>query len=53
MKNKIVDCCDSIKNKKKCKKRKNWKIFTLPRRFPREKCLKGVRGFTMRFMCSF
>tara|TARA_B100000900_G_scaffold362727_1_gene336235 strand:+ start:34 stop:729 length:696 start_codon:yes stop_codon:yes gene_type:complete len=52
MKNKIVDCCDSIKNKKKCKRRKDGKIFTLPRRFPREKCLKGVRGFTMRSSCA-
>ena len=32
---------------------KNKKIFSLPRKFPRAKCLKSpIKGFTMRASCA-
>ena len=51
---KIKDCCDkTLKNKKGlCVRKKDNKTFKLPRRFAREKCLKGVRGFTMKSSCA-
>ena len=45
------NCCKSEKKAKKCK-RKDGKIFQLPRRFTKKKCLKKVRGFTMRSSCA-
>lgn len=47
-----MSCCVSRKKAKKCK-RKDGKIFSLPRRFSRKRCLtKKVRGFTMRSSCA-
>ena len=45
------DCCKSRKKEKKCK-RKDGKIFTLPRRFTKKRCMKKNKGFTMRASCS-
>ena len=42
------DCC---KSGRRCK-RKDGKIFTLPRRFTKKRCLKKIRGFTMRASCA-
>ncbi len=47
-----MNCCVSGKKAKKCK-RKDGKVFSLPRRFSRKKCLtQKVRGFTMRSSCA-
>tara|TARA_Y100000389_G_scaffold202990_1_gene250015 strand:- start:5802 stop:6308 length:507 start_codon:yes stop_codon:yes gene_type:complete len=48
------DCC-KVTNKltKKCLRIKDKKIFDLPRRFSRSKCIKSkVKGFTMRASCA-
>ena len=44
------DCCKSEKSRRHCK-RKDGKIFTLPRRFTKKRCGK-IRGFTMRASCA-
>ena len=52
MKIKIENCCRITKNTSSCK-RKDGKIFNLPRRFSKKKCINGpVRGFTMSSSCA-
>ncbi len=46
------DCCNHKKTAKKCRRKKDNKTFKLPRRFSKKKCLKGVKGFTMRSSCA-
>ena len=47
------DCCKVNKYTKKCIRIKDKKIFMLPRKFSRKKCLNSnIRGFTMRASCS-
>ena len=49
-----MSCCSSRrrKTKKRCL-RKDGRVFKLPRRFTREKCIKGpVRGFSMKSSCA-
>ena len=45
------DCCKTGKKAKKCKN-KDGKVFNLPRRFTKKRCLKKIKGFTMRASCS-
>jgi hypothetical protein len=46
------NCCDIGTRKKKCV-RKDGKVFNLPRRFTRKKCLTmKVRGFSMKSSCA-
>ena len=47
-----MNCCNHTNKSKKCKRKNDGKIFSLPRRFTKKKCLKGVRGFTMRSSCA-
>ena len=48
----IVDCCKSDEKSKKCK-RKDGKVFKLPRRFSKKKCIKGpIKGFSMKSSCA-
>tara|TARA_B100000963_G_C22632257_1_gene675567 strand:- start:2120 stop:2680 length:561 start_codon:yes stop_codon:yes gene_type:complete len=49
-----MDCCNYNNNKtKKCIRKKDKKIFNLPRRFTKKRCLNGpIRGFTMRSSCA-
>lgn len=50
--NKYISCCKHNKSNKKCK-RKDGKIFELPRKFSRKKCINGkVKGFSMKSSCS-
>ena len=45
-------CCNADNKTKKCKRR-DGKVFDLPRRFSKDKCIKGpVKGFTMRSSCA-
>ena len=45
-------CCAAVANTKTCK-RKDGKLFKLPRRFSKKTCLtKKVRGFTMKSSCA-
>lgn len=50
----ISSCCKHSKTAKKCIRKKDGKIFSLPRRFSRKRCLtkKKIRGFTMRASCA-
>lgn len=47
---KYVNCCRSTKKHKKCKRKDN-KIFSLPRKFSKKKC-KKIKGFTMKSSCA-
>lgn len=52
MKGSIPYCCTKKKySSKKCKRRKDKKIFSLPRKFSMKKC-KKPKGFTMRASCA-
>ena len=52
-KNKVINCCKSKKNDKKCKRKSDNKIFKLPRKFSKKKCLsKKIKGFTMSSSCA-
>lgn len=46
----VVDCCNITRKNKTCK-RKDGKIFSLPRRFTMKQC-KKQKGFTMRSSCA-
>ena len=46
----VVDCCNITKKNKICK-RKDGKIFSLPRRFTKKQC-KKQKGFSMRSSCA-
>ena len=46
----VKSCCNHNKKDKICK-RKDGKIFNLPRRFPKNKC-NDPKGFTMRSSCA-
>lgn len=49
----MKSCCSSTPRDKKCRRKSDKKIFGLPRRFTRKRCLSGkVRGFTMRSSCA-
>ena len=53
--NKIIDCClvndKNQKSIKKCRRKKDNKIFDFPRRFKRSQC-RNPRGFTMKASCA-
>lgn len=48
----MKDCCNHKKTSKRCREKKDNKTFKLPRRFSKKKCLKGVKGFTMKSSCA-
>lgn len=49
----IISCCNHSLRAKKCARMSDGKVFSLPRRFSRKKCIeKPVRGFTMRSSCA-
>ena len=49
----MKECCGKTTKKSKECIRKDGKVFQLPRRFTRARCIKGpVRGFTMRSSCA-
>ena len=47
-----MDCCKHNKSAKKCMRKSDKKMFSLPRRFTRKRCKKGVKGFTMKASCA-
>ena len=47
----MKDCCKHDKTARQCKRMSDGKIFKLPRRFTRKKCV-NPRGFTMRSSCA-
>ena len=49
----MKSCCVSTSHDKKCRRTSDNKIFSLPRRFTKKRCVSGkVRGFTMRSSCA-
>lgn len=51
--NKLINCCKSTNKNKKCIRKKDNKIFTLPRRFTKKKCVNNtIRGFSMTSSCA-
>ena len=47
------NCCHSSKRSKKCKRKNDGKIFKLPRKFSKHKCLTGnVKGYSMKSSCA-
>ena len=49
----MKECCNIIKKTKKCFRKSDKKIFSLPRKFTKKKCIEGsVKGFTMRSSCA-
>jgi hypothetical protein len=52
MEQSIVGCCNSSIKHTKCKRQDN-KVFSLPRKFTKKRCINGqVNGFTMRSSCA-
>lgn len=48
----MVDCCKHKSYHKTCK-RKDGKIFKIPRKFSKSKCINSrIKGFTMRASCA-
>lgn len=47
-----MDCCKHNKSAKNCIRKSDKKMFSLPRRFTRKRCKKGVKGFTMKASCA-
>lgn len=48
---KTQDCCLHLTSDIQCIRKKDKKVFMLPRRFTRKQC-KNPRGFTMRSSCA-
>ena len=49
----MKSCCSHKKNTKKCKRPKDNKIFVLPRKFSKTKCLdSNIKGFSMKSSCA-
>ena len=48
----MVSCCSHKKLSKTCKRKSDGKVFNLPRRFSKKKCMGNVKGFTMRSSCA-
>jgi superoxide dismutase, Cu-Zn family len=48
----MIDCCVHTKKNKKCIRKKDMKVFDLPRKFTRKQCKNNIRGFTMRSSCA-
>ena len=49
----MKNCKNSGPKNKKCVRTPNMKIFSLPRKFSKIRCLLGpIKGFTMRASCA-
>ena len=48
----MKNCCRTTKKDKQCVRKSDGKKFTLPRKFSKQKCKKGIKGFTMRSSCA-
>lgn len=48
----MKNCCFSTRRNKKCRRKKDGKLFRLPRRFSRNRCTRKLKGFTMRSSCA-
>jgi len=49
----MINCCKTSKRSSKCKRKRDGKIFKLPRKFTKRRChSKKKKGFTMRASCA-
>ena len=48
----MTDCCNHKKTHKKCIRKSDNNVFSLPRRFTRKRCQQKIRGFTMKSSCA-
>lgn len=51
----MKSCCQACAKNKKCIRKSNKKVFSLPRKFSKKNCLLRIRipkGFTMRASCA-
>lgn len=49
----MISCCRHNKKHKECKRDIDGKIFKLPRKFSKNKCIsKNIKGFTMKSSCA-
>lgn len=49
---KLKKCCNHSNKSKKCIRKSDNKVFSLPRRFSKKKCFKGIKGFSMKSSCA-
>lgn len=51
---KKINFCDGKLSKKikKCRRKKDGKVFNLPRKFTKKQCLEGISGFSMKSSCA-
>lgn len=47
----MKSCCQACAKNKKCVRKSDKKVFSLPRKFTRKQC-KKPKGFTMRASCA-
>lgn len=49
----MKNCCNMTSKLKKCIRKSDKKIFNLPRRFSKKRCVNGeIKGFTMKSSCA-
>lgn len=48
----VVDCCKSNNKTKKCRRKTDNKIFKLPRKFSKTRCITKIKGFSMKSSCA-
>ena len=48
----MTSCCTHRAHDTQCRRKTDDKVFSLPRKFSRKRCLQGVSGFTMRSSCA-
>ena len=48
----MKDCCNHSPSDKKCIRKSDKKVFSLPRKFSKKRCKNGIKGFTMRSSCA-
>lgn len=49
----MKSCCKATSKNKSCVRTSNKKVFSLPRKFSKIRCLLGkIKGFTMRASCA-
>ena len=48
----MVSCCKHTTKHKTCIRKTDGKTFNLPRKFTKERCMQGIKGFTKRASCA-
>ena len=50
---KIIFCDGKLSKKVKiCRRKKDGKVFKLPRKYSKKKCLQGIKGYRMKSSCA-